>query len=252
MTNKLIHMIFAATLMSVATAVDNGRNVNGCCACPGTSECYQVTSSCDWGSQACCNGGRTSGGVYLCNSNSATSSALPTVEAETPTTATPTVEAETTTTATTTTIAECAFCKEYAFMRDGDDPQHKQDNDGKCWSTNEPGSSNGLHLCNACADTPGWADFSSYECSDYEKNDWCANGTVLHFCSRSRSCSCSLYSAASGLSHPWILSVFFLTRLLRTLNSRSLFRSFILFLSPYHTSPSLHLSRRDGEPELRR
>jgi hypothetical protein len=30
---------------------------------------------------------------------------------------------------------------------DAGDGQYKQDDDGKCWSTNEAGSSNGLHLC---------------------------------------------------------------------------------------------------------
>ena len=230
MTNKLIHMIFAATLMSVATAYpDDGSSVNGCCACPGTNECYQVTSSCGWGNKACCNGGYTSGGVYLCNSNSATSSALPTVEVET------------TTTATTTTIAECAFCKEYAFMRDGNDPQHKQDNDGKCWSTNEPGSSNGLHLCNACADTPGWADLASYECSHYAQNNWCANGTCTPLFALSENLSLSLSLSLStrsqcALALALVLSLLCslrsLSLLLRTLNSRSLSRSLIRFFHP--------------------
>ena len=41
----------------------------------------------------------------------------------------------------------CKPCTEYAMWMGEGDGQFKQDDDGKCWSTNEQGSSNGLHLC---------------------------------------------------------------------------------------------------------
>ena len=43
---------------------------------------------------------------------------------------------------------DCAPCTSYAMWVEPGDGQFKQDNDGKCWSTNEQGTSNGLRLCN--------------------------------------------------------------------------------------------------------
>jgi hypothetical protein len=43
---------------------------------------------------------------------------------------------------------DCEPCTDYAMWVEPGDGQFKQDNDGKCWSTNEQGSSNGLRLCN--------------------------------------------------------------------------------------------------------
>ena len=42
---------------------------------------------------------------------------------------------------------DCEPCTSYAMWVEAGDGQFKQDDDGKCWSTNEAGSSNGLHLC---------------------------------------------------------------------------------------------------------
>ena len=47
--------------------IDNGADVGGCCKCPGTSDCYHVTSSCNYASLPCCYGDYTSGSTYYCN-----------------------------------------------------------------------------------------------------------------------------------------------------------------------------------------
>ena len=64
-------------------------------------------------------------------------------------------------------IPACSFCTAYSFGRDVTDLDHKQDYDGKCWSTNEAGgiASNGLEHCTACVDDDGWEDSATYTVS---------------------------------------------------------------------------------------
>ena len=64
-------------------------------------------------------------------------------------------------------IPACSFCTAYSFGRDVTDLEHKQDYDGKCWSTNEAGgiASNGLEHCTACVDDDGWEDSATYTVS---------------------------------------------------------------------------------------
>ena len=65
------------------------------------------------------------------------------------------------------TLPACSFCTAYSFGRDVTDWEHKQDYDGKCWSTNEAGgiASNGLEHCTACVDDKGWEDSATYTVS---------------------------------------------------------------------------------------
>jgi len=62
---------------------------------------------------------------------------------------------------------DCEPCTSYATWMGPGDGQFKQDDDGKCWSTNEQGSSNGLRLCNEVIETEDIEGEMCEPCTDY-------------------------------------------------------------------------------------
>ena len=76
---------------------------------------------------------------------------------------------------------DCEPCTSYATWMGPGDGQFKQDDDGKCWSTNEQGSSNGLHLCYEFsgfnADAAPWSFSDTVSCwAEKEEGVLCVNG----------------------------------------------------------------------------
>jgi hypothetical protein len=62
----------------------------------------------------------------------------------------------------------CVPCTDYAAFIGAGEGQYKQDDDGKCWSTNEAGTSNGLHLCTEISDLSTDDELEMCEpCTDY-------------------------------------------------------------------------------------
>jgi hypothetical protein len=71
----------------------------------------------------------------------------------------------------------CEPCTDYAMWVDPGQGTYKQDDDGKCWSTNEAGSSNGLGLCREfygfTSDSAPWIVSETVSCWFHEEDDVC-------------------------------------------------------------------------------
>ena len=205
----MMKIVLTLSLATAVSAYGNGRRVGSCCSCPSDNEkCYQVTSSCSWGTTTCCGTESYSSGTYYCKNG-----AGPTPTRR-PTTRTPTTAVTPTTYATEhgTCTDKGPGATSPVFMYSYSCKTMKR---SKCTGYDKNGAvaMNDCCACGGeagdqCTDVGAWKDSSSYTCKDYSGQlNACKDGNVVDhryagYGAEENCCACG-GGAKAEVDHGW-------------------------------------------------